>query len=168
MEAPVSSTGDDDSNMKSEERHPASSVEGEDIVSGDGRETMSADIDLLHERVRGLECQKLAEDRLRERVKQLEEELALRRARTDLLIDLMASQDRLREMIDTLEEAISAHQSVHDVGRAAANNECAPVVPNDVAEINDVNMPQVPARVVSRASSAQSSGELPNKKQRHV
>lgn len=53
----------------------------------------------------------------------------------------MASQDRLREMIDTLEEAISAHQSVHDVGRDVANNGFAPAVPYDDAEINDVMMP---------------------------
>ena len=58
-----------------------------------------------------------------------------------MLIDLMASQDRLREMIDTLEEAISAHQSVHDVGRDVANNGFAPAVPYDDAEINDVMMP---------------------------
>ena len=46
---------------------------------------------------------------LEARVRQLDDELELRRVSMDLLIDPTASLDSLRAMVDTFEEAVAAH-----------------------------------------------------------
>ena len=68
----------------------------------------------LQESARELEGRMLAEDKLRARVgqlearvRQLDDELELRRVSLDLLIDPTA--DSLRAMVDTFEEAVAAH-----------------------------------------------------------
>jgi len=68
----------------------------------------------LQESARELEGRMLAEDKLRARVgqlearvRQLDDELELRRVSMDLLIDPTA--DSLRAMVDTFEEAVAAH-----------------------------------------------------------
>ena len=69
----------------------------------------------LQESARELEGWMLAEDmrarvvQLEARVRQLDDELELRRVSLDLLNDPMTSQDRLRAMVDTFEEAVAAH-----------------------------------------------------------
>ena len=100
----------------SEKEAPASSMGGGDsvrtiqnlserLIMEWGEQTATE----LQESARDPVGRMLSEDKLRARVGQLDDELELRRACVDLLIDPTTSQDRLRAMVDTFEEAVAAH-----------------------------------------------------------